>query len=172
MKPFIALCDCGAETIQVHLSVDTEDGFDGYITFSSWWNQNRTWRERLRVVWLILRGKSHYFDAVVLDREDTERLHTYLSSHVAEVADPPSIPQPPPPSFGTGLLGADQDASPDVSPADGPGVVGSGTSMQAPARAVHGPPGRVSGDDAGTDGGGEVPVVPDRPRDKWWEIFP
>lgn len=76
-KPFIALCDCNAETVKVDLFV-TADDVDGYVSFSSWWQQNRPWRDRLRLAWLALRGKEYYFAEVILDREDTEQLAWYL----------------------------------------------------------------------------------------------
>ena len=82
-KPFLALCDCGAETVKVSLFVEP-DKVEGYVTFSSWWDQRRRWSERLRACWTILRGKSHYFSEVILDREDTERLQWYLAGQLQQ----------------------------------------------------------------------------------------
>lgn len=76
IKPFHALCDCGVETVNIDLTVDLDE--EGYVSFSTWWNQNRPWRERFRVIWAIVRGKSHYFDEVILDAEDVVRLKDYL----------------------------------------------------------------------------------------------
>ena len=68
--------------MDIHLVVEPDEDFEGYITFATWWNQNRTWRERFRVVWTILRGKSHYFDAILLDEHDTIRVYEYLGAHL------------------------------------------------------------------------------------------
>ena len=83
-KPYLALCECGADTIQIHLYVEPAEDFAGYVSFSSWWNQHRPWRDRLSAVWQILRGKEYYFSEVILDREDTERLHWYLASRLQQ----------------------------------------------------------------------------------------
>ncbi len=84
MKPLILRCHCGVETMDISLHVEPDEDFEGYLTFATWWNQNRTWRERFQVCWTILRGKSHYFDAISLDREDTEKIQNYLAWHLQQ----------------------------------------------------------------------------------------
>lgn len=83
MKPLILRCSCGVETLDIHLFVEEGD-FEGHLTFAHWWDQNRTWRERIKAAWTILRGKSHYFDAIELDREDLQRVHDYLAMYLAQ----------------------------------------------------------------------------------------
>ena len=67
------------------ISLLVDEDFEGYITFATWWDQNRTWRERLRACWTILRGRSHYFDMINLDREDATRIHDYLALHLQQL---------------------------------------------------------------------------------------
>ncbi len=85
MKSLVLQCDCMVETMNISFVIENEsEPFEGYITFSNWWDQNRTWRERFRVCWTILRGKSHYFDSIILDREDTEKIQNYLAWHLQQ----------------------------------------------------------------------------------------
>ena len=76
----ILRCQCGVETLDIDMSIEPED--EGYLTFATWWDQHRAWSERLRVCWAILRGKSHYFDAIILNRTDLERVQAYLESYL------------------------------------------------------------------------------------------
>ena len=82
-KPLILRCACGVETLDIDLLIE-KNHLEGYLTFAHWWDQNRTWRERLVACWTILRGKSHYFDAIELDREDLQRVHDYLAMHLQQ----------------------------------------------------------------------------------------
>ena len=68
--------------MDIHLFVEPDEDFEGFITFSTWWDQNRTWRERFRVCWMILRGKSHYFDSISLDKDDAQKIQDYLALHL------------------------------------------------------------------------------------------
>jgi hypothetical protein len=83
-KPLILECECGVETLSVSVLIEPDGDREGYLTFSAWWNQHRRWSERLRVCWTVLRGKSHYFSAVELDRTNLGRLQTYLAWHIPE----------------------------------------------------------------------------------------
>lgn len=71
-------CDCSAETMDFDLFVEDED--DGYVTFSSYWNQHRKWSERLKAAWTILRGNEHRFAEIILKGKEVEQLREYLAT--------------------------------------------------------------------------------------------
>ncbi len=70
-------CDCHGEHLDIDLYLDMDD--ESYFSFSSrFTGPHRPWRERFRAVWLILRGKSYYFDELILDRKKLEQLQQFL----------------------------------------------------------------------------------------------
>lgn len=72
-------CDCSYETISIDLYLDQDD--DGFLSVSPYWNQERYWKERLRAVWLILRGKEFYFGSVILKEGDVTAMADFLAPY-------------------------------------------------------------------------------------------
>ncbi len=77
-------CECGSEHIDIDLYMDFDEE-DGYLSFSSkWFGPHRPWRERFRAVWLILRGKSYYFDELIFNRDKVEQLRDFLTENLGD----------------------------------------------------------------------------------------
>lgn len=79
-------CACGVEHLDIDLFLDMDEE-DGYMSFSSIFGPRRSWRERFKVVWLILRGKSYYFDELMLDREKLTQLRDFLTENLSSNKD-------------------------------------------------------------------------------------
>jgi hypothetical protein len=69
-----------SEHLDVDLFLDLDD--TAYLSFSSKWASNRTWRQRFKAVWLILRGKSYYFSELVLDSAKLTQLRDFLTENL------------------------------------------------------------------------------------------
>jgi len=79
-RPLHLTCDCSADCMTVDLVIGEDDFLgEGYISFSSWWSQNQPWRRRIKLAWLALRGKEHYFSEVILHPEQVEELKEYIN---------------------------------------------------------------------------------------------
>lgn len=78
MKTELTLrCACGVEHLDIDLYLELDEE-DSYMSFSSIFGPRRSWRERFKAVWLILRGKNHYFNEIVLDPDKLTELRDFL----------------------------------------------------------------------------------------------
>lgn len=78
MKTELTLrCACGVEHLDIDLFLELDEE-DSYMSFSSIFGPRRSWRERFKAVWLILRGKNHYFNEIVLDPDKLTELRDFL----------------------------------------------------------------------------------------------
>ena len=82
-RSLLLRCDCSYETIAIDLNFDFE-GDDSYLSLSPYWNQGRFWKERLRAVWQILRGKEYYFGSVILKQADVTTMADFLAPYRTE----------------------------------------------------------------------------------------
>lgn len=69
-------CECGTDYLDIDLFLDLDD--ESYMSFSSRFGHRRSWRQRFKAVWLILRGKSYYFNEIILDRKKMEQIQQFL----------------------------------------------------------------------------------------------
>lgn len=83
MKTELTLrCACGVEHLDIDLYLELDEE-DSYMSFSSTFGPRRTWRERFKAVWLILRGKSYYFNEIILDPDKLTQIRDFLITNLA-----------------------------------------------------------------------------------------
>jgi len=74
-------CACGVEHLDIDLFLEMDEE-DSYMSFSSIFGPRRSWRERFKVVWLILRGKSYQFNELVLDPDKLTQIRDFLTDNL------------------------------------------------------------------------------------------
>jgi hypothetical protein len=78
-------CDCHTEAIEIQ---HWKDDRSFYFSF---WDFGRSkiswipWRQRLKIIWRILRGKDLYADMVILDYEKAKQVANFINIKLEDV---------------------------------------------------------------------------------------
>jgi hypothetical protein len=70
-------CACMDEHLDIDLYLEFEDEPAAYLTISTAWNREKRWR----TIWDILRGREHYFNAVILTPADVTKMADFLAPY-------------------------------------------------------------------------------------------
>jgi hypothetical protein len=88
-------CNCHTHVGWLHVDRDSfDEGPSAWFTIASVYPDSRITgelRERLKAVWLILRGRRHWFEEIVLVPDDAERVGRFLLA-AFDTGDPQGAP--------------------------------------------------------------------------------
>ena len=86
-----AACDCGNELLQIQRSIELfdEDHYDVhyYLAMYSYGtnvDKRNTWKDRLRQIWLIIKGDGIYSDQMILDYDTAKKWRDDLTELLNE----------------------------------------------------------------------------------------
>lgn len=84
----ILCCECGCDN-GIHIKIDTDYAEDNLVGYMSYTNGNfyrdqfsvwKTFRNKLKKIWAIIRNKDYYYSDILLTKEDFITYRNYLNS--------------------------------------------------------------------------------------------
>ena len=87
-----AACDCGTEVLQIQRSIELMGDEEHYIVqyylamygYGTTGDNRRSWKDRLRQIWLIIKGDGIYSDQMILDYETAKKWRDDLTELLNE----------------------------------------------------------------------------------------